>query len=188
MDRRQRKTRDAIFRALITLLSRKSFNQITVGEIIDLANVGRATFYAHFETKDFLLKEFCEELFVHVFESETGSETAHNHIFDCEAPDSVFLHLLQHVKKNDNHILELLSSWNNELFLGYFKENLKDLVKGQLSKLKIQKPASLPEDFWVNHISAAFVETVTWWIDHKLTQSPEEINEYFLLAIHSSNQ
>ena len=55
MDRRQKKTRDAIFKAFIDLLSKKHYNQVTVGEIIERADVGRATFYAHFETKDYLL-------------------------------------------------------------------------------------------------------------------------------------
>ena len=50
-------TKYSIFNAFTALLSEKDFNQITVGEIIDGADVGRATFYAHFETKDFLLKE-----------------------------------------------------------------------------------------------------------------------------------
>ena len=98
MDRRKRKTREAIFIAFTELLAKKDFTQITVGEIIEKADVGRATFYAHFETKDFLLKELCGELFCHIFDTMKEEKAEHRHIFDCDAPDSVFLHLLQHLQ------------------------------------------------------------------------------------------
>lgn len=183
MDRRQRKTREAIFHAFTELLSEKDFNQITVGEIIDCADIGRATFYAHFETKDFLLKEYCEELFCHIFDSENNKHQTHRHIFVCEGTDSVFLHLFQHLQKNDNNILTLLSSQNNELFLKYFRTNLEDLVEYHLDLFASQKKQNLPEHFWRHHIASTFVETVRWWIDHGMKESPEVITEYFFNVI-----
>lgn len=184
MDRRQRKTREAIFSAFIDLISKKDVSQITVGEIITAADVGRATFYAHFETKDFLIKELCEELFCHVFDKAEG-KSEHQHIFECDAPNGVFLHLFMHLKKNDNNILRLLSAPNNDLFLTYFKEGLSKLVEREINNLSIEKEKNLPRDFLINHISSTFVETVRWWVSGGLKEPPEEICKFFLLAIGS---
>lgn len=183
MDRRQRKTREAIFSAFTKLLSKKSFNQITVSDIIEEADIGRATFYAHFETKDYLLKELCEELFCHIFDSSTDTDHEHRHIFNCNAPDSVFTHLFEHLYKNDNQILELLSSSNNELFLRYFKTNLLHLVESQLKTFNNGKASDLPKDFYINHIASTFVETARWWVENNMKQSPQEITEFFLTAV-----
>ena len=183
MDRRQKKTREAIFKAFCDLLSKKQYSQITVGEIIERADVGRATFYAHFETKDFLLKELCEELFCHIFDSTEAGGEKHRHIFDCEAPSSVVLHLLQHLQKNDNNILKLLACENNELFLRYFKENLKELIQKQSQIFENKKHCELPNDYWINHVAATFVETVKWWIDNGTKESPETLSQYFISVI-----
>lgn len=181
VDRRQRKSREAIFRAFIELLSEKDFEHITVAKIIESADVGRATFYSHFETKDFLLKELCEELFCHIFDA-MDKDCEHKHIFGCNAPDSVFLHLLQHLQKNDNNILDLLSSKNNELFLRYFKDNLVKLVESQLPLFESKKSVNLPDSYWVNHITSTFVETIRWWINNGKKETPEVIIEYFFLV------
>lgn len=183
MDRRQRKTREAIFKAFTELLSQKNFDQITVGEIIESADIGRATFYSHFETKDYLLKEFCKELFCHIFDTESKGEHDHRHIFECDGSDSVFLHLIKHLQKNDNNILTLLSSHNNELFLRYFRSNLENLIESHLDLFESQKRKNLPETFWKNYITSTFVETIRWWINNGIKESPEVITEYFFAVI-----
>ena len=183
MDRRQRKTREAIFSAFTTLLEKKAYHQITVQEIIDTANVGRATFYAHFETKDYLLKELCEELFDHIIDTAMGIERDNYHC-DCGSPaDSVFLHLIRHLQRNASKVLSLLSSQNNGLFLRYFKVNLKKLIITQYADKGLLKSQNMPEDYVINHISSTFVETVEWWLSHKMKESPEELTEYYLAII-----
>ena len=182
MDRRQKKTRNAIFKAFIELLSKKHYSSITVGEILEIANVGRATFYAHFETKDFLLKEFCQELFCHIFDATHG-EKGHQHIFDCEQPDSVILHLIKHLQKNDNNVLKLLSCQNNQLFLQYFKDNLKHLFEEHLHLFSDKKDSQIPEDFWLNHICTTFVETIKWWITNGKKQDAKTLAEYFMKVV-----
>ena len=185
MDRRQRKTREAVFTASSALLSQKRFSKITVEEIIDRADVGRSTFYAHFETKDYLLKALCEELFCHIFDATQEHIPSHRHIFSCDPPDSVFLHLFQHFSRNDNHILDLLSGENNDLFLQFFKSGLVAFLDSQFDTLGIRQIPELPKSYLVNHVAATFVETLRWWIAHQMQESPEKITTYFLLAIHS---
>ena len=183
MDRRQKKTRESIFNAFTELLSKKHYNKISVGEIIDRADVGRATFYAHFETKDFLLKELCEELFCHIFDASDENNEHHRHIFSCEAPSSAVLHLFQHIQKNDNRLLNLLACENNELFLSYFKESLKKLIKKEPKLFGGNRPEALPEDYWINHISATLVETIRWWLRGNMKESPILLSGYFYKAI-----
>ncbi len=177
MDRRQKKTREAIFNAFFKLMGEKSVEKITVGEIIEEADVGRATFYAHFETKEFLLKEMCKELFCHIFDSlENNAE--HTHIFHCVAPDSVFLHLFEHFSKNDNRILELIALKDSDVFLKYFRSELIKLIEVQ-----IEVKDFLPPNLVKEHIASTFISTVLWWKNNGLKETPEEINGYFLLLI-----
>ena len=182
MDRRQQKTRQAVFQAFSRLIAQKNYNKITVQEIIDAANVGRTTFYTHFETKYDLLKDFCDEFFRHIIDAALDCSNAH-HIQGCYSyqlpPQSVFLHLLQHLQVNDDHILELLACESNDLFLRCFKNSLNDLVRIQFAAQIQQYSRSLPEDFLVNHISASFVEMVLWWLTHQRRETPEVLNEYF---------
>ena len=170
MDRRQQKTRKAIFHAFSTLLEKKSYNHITVQEILDTANIGRSTFYAHFETKDELLNAM-DKTHIHGLYSNE------------EMPQSVFCHLLQHLQENDNNILGLLSCESSEIFLRYFKDSLNELVQTQFVNHNRKRNQDLPQEFLVNHISGSFVEMVLWWLKDKKKHTPEELDYYFRAVI-----
>lgn len=183
MDRRQQKTRAAIFSAFSVLLSEKNYSKITVQEIIDAANVGRTTFYAHFDTKDELLKALCEELFGHIISSALDCTHTHGLYSSGNAPKSVFCHLLQHLQENDNNILGLLSCESSEIFLRYFKDSLNELIRTQFVNRNRNSNTNIPQDFLINHISGSFVEMVLWWIKGRMKQTPEKLDCYFRAVI-----
>src|SRR6202012_5392571 len=56
MDRRVRRTRDLLHRALLDLIAEKGYPHITVQDILDRADVGRSTFYTHYRDKEDLLR------------------------------------------------------------------------------------------------------------------------------------
>ena len=154
-----------------------------VQEIIDTANVGRTTFYAHFETKDDLLKALCEDLFRHIISSALDRTHTHGLYSDKNAPESVFCHLLQHLQEDENNIIELLSCESSEVFLRYFKDSLNKLIQNQFVKQNRKNNMNIPQDFLVNHISGSFVEMVLWWIKGQMKQTPEELDRYFRAVI-----
>lgn len=152
-------------------------------EIIDEADVGRTTFYAHFETKDDLLRALCEELFGHIIDSAMDCTHTHGLSMDGNTPEPVFCHLLQHLQENDYNILGLLSGESSEIFMRYFKDSLNGLVYTQFIDRPDRKRTELPDDFLVNHISGSFVEMVQWWIKGHMKQTPVELDRYFRAVI-----
>lgn len=184
MDRRQKKTRDAIFAAFGALLSRKGYGKITVQEIIDAANVGRSTFYSHFETKDDLLRDMCTDLFNHVFSDSLKIENTHDFSWANGDADAMITHMLYHLRDNRNLIAPLLTGESGELFLRFFKQYLNDLITLHLLKGMMRKNVLVPDDFLVHHISGAFVEMVHWWLGNDMKQTPEEMAKYFASVIY----
>lgn len=181
MDRRQAKTRSAIFTAFIELVGEKSYEKITIQEIIEKADIGRSTFYIHFETKEDLLDAVCSEVFDHILHSAEDIHHTHGSVQIEGQPNSVICHMLQHIRENDHSILTLFSSEENSFFLFHFKDHLKDLVSRQFDHHI--KESSLPEEFVVNHISGSLVEMIQWWIKGGLTQDPKDLDQWFQKAL-----
>ena len=179
MDRRQQKTRNAIFQAFNRLLEEKHFNNITVQEILDEANIGRSTFYSHFETKDELLKEMCTDIFDHIFSHELHSETSHDFSASDHGLQEKITHLLYHLKDNRGNVLGVLSGESSELFMRYFKEYLVTMFEQYPGCIR----QDVPKEFAMNHLVGSLADDVRWWIGNKMEMPPEELADCYLNMI-----
>lgn len=179
MDRRQQKTRKAIYNALSKLLERKRFESITVQEIIDEANIGRSTFYAHFETKDDLLKEMCTDIFHHIFNDRLPQEADHDYSTGSPNLELKLGHILYHLQEVKSDLKGILGGESGELFMRFLKNYLRELF----ALYKKDFSADIPEDFLLHHLSGSFAEAVKWWMMEDTKHSPEEVAAYYMAMI-----
>ena len=71
-DRRVRRTRNLLGDALMVLIQEKSFDAITVQELLDRAGVGRSTFYEYFRDKNDLFVSDLDEFLEHMATALVG--------------------------------------------------------------------------------------------------------------------
>lgn len=201
MDRRQKKTRDAVFRAFERLLERRNYDSITVQEIIDEADIGRSTFYAHFETKDTLLQALCTDIFDHVFSPALTREATHDFSASSPGLEPRLTHILYHLQEKQPMLQGLLAEETGGLFMKYFRRYLSEMFAGYLPSSSFgasdhaafaglsdspsapYKPIACPEDFLLHHAVTAFAETVRWWLcseERHTAYTPEEVAGFYL--------
>lgn len=175
MDRRRKRTQDAIFDAFTSLVETKEYSAISIQEIIDKANIGRSTFYTHFNTKEDLVKSLCEMLFEHIFESALSGEHTHGDFKSENNKASVLCHMIHHLEENDHHILTLMSCDSRGIFTGYFKAGLKELLQKEIPISN----SDMPKDFVYNHLASSFIEMIEWWLRNGKKENPDDLEKYF---------
>ena len=175
-DRRITKTRKAIYTAFLQLLNQKDYESITVQEIIDLADVGRSTFYSHYESKELLLDELCRYLFHHLFERE-------EHLTIEEYLTHIFLHF----KKNQDHVTSLLFS-KNDYFLRQLQKELEHHVYPMVENdLQLSYP-KIPASYLKHFVVTNFIETLTWWLKKGKKYTEKEVIGFYLDVIEMKSE
>ena len=173
-DRRITKTRKAIYAAFLQLLNQKDYEAITVQEIIDLADVGRSTFYSHYESKELLLDELCRYLFHHLFEREENITTK-----------AYLTHIFSHFKKNQDHVTSLLFS-KNDYFLRQLQKELEHHVYPMVeADLQVSYP-KIPASYLKHFVVTNFIETLTWWLREGKIYTEREVVDFYLEILNAS--
>ncbi len=178
MDRRQRKTQRAIYTAFEDLVSKHHYQEVTVAQIIDRADIGRSTFYAHFETKDDLLHHMCSELFDHIFEGVNTHCVTHAEL-DAHDLQGRLAHLLYHLRDTHSGICGKLLAENEPIFTQQFTERLEVLMKESLSLAE----SGIPENLAFGIYTSSFCQTITWWYTHGCIEDPEKVADWYFSLV-----
>ncbi|GAA0822149.1 TetR/AcrR family transcriptional regulator [Streptosporangium amethystogenes subsp. fukuiense] len=174
-DRRVRRTRRLIRQALVELILSKGYEAVTVTDIINRADVGRSTFYAHFTDKQEVLFSSLDELsellrFTPGYRSET--------LFSFSLP--IFEHL-----QEQRRLAQALLGRRGSIAVGTRGEQIMAaVVRDELLAAlpgKATPPASL--DMMVTCVTGAFMALLRRWADGELTGTPAEMDAAFRAVV-----
>jgi AcrR family transcriptional regulator len=173
MDRRTRRTRDALGDALVELMHERPFKSITVQDVLDRAEVGRSTFYTHYRDKDDLFLSDVEDFWEMISTMLERSGEESNRVAPvCE--------LFSHVAKAKAFREALVASGKvydvMELGQGQFAR----AIEQRLVKLCTEK-GTVPGKFaaTAHALSGALFSSLAWWIDRGMPVPAAEMDNAF---------
>jgi AcrR family transcriptional regulator len=168
--------------ALVALMLEKRYDTITVQEIIDRANVGRSTFYAHYLDKEDLLQTEIADLVARLagHMDQSAGSTGSNRIIPS-------LELLQHVYESHALIRALVRGRAIEPVLKTMQTHLSMHVEARLARRLPPGPAAVvPLPVVAQHVAGTLLTLFQWWLEREMPESPEQLDEYFLRLVRPS--
>ena len=176
-DRRIQKTHHLLRGALTSLIGEKPYDSIVVKEILDRANVGRSTFYTHFRDKDELLVSGIHDILGPV-QSPTRplAGKREERILWFSLP--VFEYHYRHRHPGGDRIGTRGRAILHEHLRKVLAEVIADAVRKDLA-VKRKSSRQIPADLLSEYVSSTFVLVLNWWLDKKMSLSPQETNNVF---------
>lgn len=149
-DRRIERTRRLLGEALISLILEKGFDEITVQDLIDRADVGRSTFYSHFADKEDLLASGLANLSRGLRESRTR---------DSSQPLAFLLGLITHAYEHRRLFRAVVSDRSSLAVQREFRQLLIDLISEDLASRGGSHAGPT-----VHYLAGALLELLGWWL------------------------
>jgi AcrR family transcriptional regulator len=172
-DSRVRRTRDALGDALVALMQERPFDDIKVQDILDRAQIGRATFYAHYRDKDDLFLSDVEDFLELMSNLLLRQREASNRVVP--------------VRELLAHFAEMRPLHNALIGAGKMRDFL-ELGHGYFARAIDRRLADLPETREIEPrqraamsqaFAGAFLSLATWWMTQTSPATPEEMDEMF---------
>lgn len=176
-DRRIQRTRRLLHKALMSLVLEKKYEAITVQEILDRADVGRSTFYMHFQDKDELLFNGFQYL-QNFLESKQEVATA--------VPDKSYermiafsLPMFEHAQEYRRVQRALLGSSAETVLRRCIHSVLAGIVRRELKLELLRRKghgSPVSPELLAHFLVSTYISVLMWWLNSKNPVSPKEID------------
>lgn len=151
--------------ALLLLMEKKDYNDITIGEIAEKAGVNRSTYYRHFEKKDDVIVYFLGNISKSILE------------WDREKKPDFEEHLVYVYSHYYKHKKQMLLIYRNGLSI-FFLDVLKKYLGAET-----HKDEQTAEQYNIAfHIGGTFNHFMLWF-SRNMTDTPEAMAKYTLAAL-----
>jgi AcrR family transcriptional regulator len=175
VDRRAARTRKALTEALLSLILSKGYEEVSVQDIIDEADVGRSTFYAHYTGKEDLLRSSFQQLRGELRETQTGAGKARP-----AAPGGLLSFstaMFEHAARYTDHYRTLVGGRGGAVADQEIRQILSVMVRVELPPFVDE--AAISRELAVQLVVGAFMTVLGWWLERKPKLPPAEIDGMF---------
>ena len=181
MDRRVRRTRRSLRDALIELIVETGYDNITIQNITDRADLSRATFYLHYRDKDELLASSLEEIFEELVQS------LDNPIFDMHpetAADAPGIMAFKHVEEYSQLYKSLLLGERGVTYVIYREiQYIARIAEQQILRILPEDTDTaelkVPVEVIAHHIAGSLFTMILWWLEQDMPHPAEEMGQMF---------
>jgi AcrR family transcriptional regulator len=178
VDRRVQRTRKLLREALVSLIREKGFEALSVQDIVDRADVGRATFYAHFDNKEDLLVSGLEDV-----GASLAALQRQAHARGGSAEERLFAfsrELFAHTNEHRDVFEAMVGDRSVAILRQVFHRMLVQLMKDEVKALRPRTASGARSAEPVAQFAAgALFGLLMWWLEGRSRPGVDEVNALF---------
>lgn len=174
-DRRVERTRELLQKALIELIGERGYDAITIQDIVDRAQVGRTTFYLHYNSKDELFLS-CHEAIVREFHIGLLHPLSREELLSPEIPPDM-TSAYRHLEGGRALLYPIFQGKDSQLILRQIRDRSAREIEANLRAVFAEADSTIPLDMLANYLAGAQIALMQWWLEKRQLHTPDNLTQ-----------